>query len=338
MVGERIGNLLSGNGRDDFNLSPGFREETRPVVVTDEERLVGVEAKRIFDRQIKRITPWIVIEDKGLFILKPQRGAFDPADYTSDQLRAISVEVITADAISREIIPQEVADVIFTFKRIEDKLPDFTGRSADLFRNYWGINNSYHQWTREEMEHSNAEALVLTATGSLTKEQIVEDYLDNLSRTWEAPFLTPRQMVLYAYFQELLTNRNYVAVSETLEKEGAANIATVMRIIAKDEAYHAGGYRKFAQIFAKFDLEGTIQDACYVALNFRMPAMHLMRDQKRDSLNIVRAGAFSKWMVSEETIFRGLKGLGFVAEEKARQIADSYWKHQRKVTHSQPSH
>ena len=42
-----------------------------------------------------------------------------------------------------------------------------------------------------------------------------------------------------------------------------------------------------------------------------------MRDQKRNSVEIVRVGAFSKELVSEETIYRVLKGFGFVPEESA---------------------
>lgn len=310
-----------------------FSEETHPVEITPEERYVGVRTKKVYDQEIKRPTPWIV-KDGRLFLLRPQKGAFDTANYTPDQLRTVSIEVITADQISRERIPQEVAEAIFTFKRIEDKLPDFTGRSAGLFRNYWGINNSYHQWSKEENEHSNAEALVLTATGALTQEQIVEDYLDNLSRTWELPFLTPRQIVLYAYFQENLTFRNYEGVAKAAEDEGAMMVAKVMRTIASDEAYHGVGYRKFAQIFAEFDLEGSIGDACYVAVNFRMPAMHLMRDQRKDTLNIIKVGAFNKRMVSEETIYRCLKNLGFVPDELCREVANNYWNRQREVAQS----
>ena len=53
---------------------------------------------------------------------------------------------------------------------------------------------------------------------------------------------------------------------------------------------------------------------------------NVMRDQKRNSVEIVRVGAFSKELVSEETIYKVLKGLGFVPDVLARQAADTYWK------------
>jgi hypothetical protein len=51
-----------------------------------------------------------------------------------------------------------------------------------------------------------------------------------------------------------------------------------------------------------------------------------MRDQKRNSIEIIRVGAFSKELVAEDTIYRVLKGLGFVPDSLARQAANSYWK------------
>jgi hypothetical protein len=99
-----------------------------------------------------------------------------------------------------------------------------------------------------------------------------------------------------------------------------------MALIARDEAYHGGGYRTFSRIFAEFDLPGTIADAEHVARNFRMPAQHLMRDGNQRGIDIIRVGAFNRQLVSEETIYKVLKGLSFVPVERARKVADEYWK------------
>ena len=79
-------------------------------------------------------------------------------------------------------------------------------------------------------------------------------------------------------------------------------------------------------VFARaLGVHNTVEDTLHVALNFRMPAQHLMRDRKRNSIEIVRVGAFSKEMVSEETLYKVLLGLGFVSEDQARETASAYW-------------
>jgi rubrerythrin len=306
---------------------PDFDETSRKVPITAEERVIGIKTKCYFDRTLKRTTPWL-IKNAQIRILQPTAA---PGPREADPLAAplpplIPSRLISTDALEKETISPLLGSVMFTFKRIEDKLADFSGRSYDLFRNIWGINNSYHQWSYEENQHSDALGLILERTGQRTQQALQDDYYENLVRTWEPPFATARQMVLYAALQEQLTSLNYRALAKRALEEGAPTVADIMTLIAQDEAYHGGGYRAFSRIYAESDLDGTIADAVHVGTNFRMPAQHLMRDQKRNSVEIVRVGAFSKEMVSEETIYRVLKGFGFVPERLARQAADKYWK------------
>jgi len=302
-----------------------FCEATDTVDITPDEREIGVRTKRYFDSTLKRRAPWLI--KRGRIVV--QKGSLSPTSLEdnpgSPPLPALVAGEIPCDQIEHEPISPLLASVLLTFKRIEDKLPDFSGRSYDFFRNVWGINNSYHQWSFEENQHSDAIALILERTGSMTRDQLVDDYYDNLARTWEPPFRTARRMVLYAAFQEQLTSLNYHALSRRAAQEGAATVAEVIKLIAHDEAYHGGGYRAFSRIYAEQDRDGTVADAVHVARNFRMPAQHLMRDQRRNSVEIIRVGAFSKEMVSEETILKVLLGLGFVPEQTARETADAYW-------------
>jgi hypothetical protein len=305
---------------------PDFDETSREVVITPQERAIGIQTKYYFDRTRKRTTPWLIKNAQVRILLPttapgPRETNPIEAPIAPSMPRAISTE-----ALERERVSPLLGSVMFTFKRIEDKLADFSGRSYDLFRNVWGINNSYHQWSYEENQHSDALGLILERTGHLSREALQEDYYANLARTWEPPFQTARQMVLYAAFQEQLTSLNYRALARRAVEEAAPTVADILTLIAQDEAYHGGGYRAFSRIYAENDLAGTIADAVHVGTNFRMPAQHLMRDQKRNSVEIIRVGAFSKELVSEETIYRVLKGLGFVPENLARQAADSYWK------------
>jgi hypothetical protein len=285
---------------------PDFDETTREVPISPEERVIGIKTKVYFDRTLKRTAPWLI---------------------KNGQIRQFrSTDQIAVDALEREVVSPLLGSVMFTFKRIEDKLADFSGRSYDLFRNVWGINNSYHQWSFEENQHSDALSLILERTGQLTRAALEDDYYINLTRTWEPPFATARQMVLYAAFQEQLTSLNYQALAKRAIEEGAPTVAQILTLISQDEAYHGGGYRAFSRIYAEVDLDGTIADAIHVGRNFRMPAQHLMRDRTRNSVEIVRVGAFSKALVSEETIYRVLQGLGFVPDTLARKAADEYWK------------
>jgi hypothetical protein len=303
---------------------PDFDETTREVPITAEERTIGLKTKSYFDRTLKRTAPWLIKNGQ----IRVLRQSPSPIQGEAEAPRASAATrgQISTDALEREVVSPLLGSVMFTFKRIEDKLADFSGRSYDLFRNVWGINNSYHQWSFEENQHSDALSLILERTGHLTRARIEDDYYDNLARTWEPPFPTARHMVLYAAFQEQLTSLNYQALAKRALEEDAPTVAQILTLIAQDEAYHGGGYRAFSRIYAEVDLDGTIADAMHVGGNFRMPAQHLMRDRNRNSVEIVRVGAFSKALVSEETIYRVLQGLGFVPDQLARQVADQYWK------------
>jgi hypothetical protein len=306
--------------------APGdFNESSYPVEITPEERTLGIRTKRYFDETLKRQTPWLIKGDR-ITVTKPASVSAKQETFPGGPLiEELRAQVIHAEQLAKERISPLLASVMFTFKRIEDKLPDFSGQSFGFFRNIWGISNSYHQWSYEENQHSDALGLVLECTGHETKESLDQDYYENLAKTWEPPFPTARMMVLYAAFQEQLTSLNYHALAKKAVEEGAPLVAEVLKLIARDESYHGGGYRAFSKIFHELDPEGTLCDTLHVASNFRMPAQHLMRNLKRNSLEIVRAGAFTKEMVSEDTIYRVLKGLGFVPEGLARKAADSYW-------------
>jgi hypothetical protein len=74
--------------------------------------------------------------------------------------------IIPTEQLAAEQISPLLASVLLTSKRIEDKLADYSGWGHTLFRNFWGINNSYHQWSFEENQHSDALGLVLERLGA----------------------------------------------------------------------------------------------------------------------------------------------------------------------------
>jgi hypothetical protein len=297
----------------------GYQEVSHRVSITPEEREIGSRTKRYFDSTLKRRPPWLIKNNRVRLDRSLIEGELAPP--VGSTMR----ESIDVEDVQREQISPLLASVLFTFKRIEDKLPDYMGRSYDVFRNVWGINASYHQWGYEENQHSDALGLVLAATNHVSRDEQESDYYDGLGHTWELPFATGRQMVIYAAFQEQLTHLAYLALMRRAVEEGAPLVGRIIRLIAQDEAYHGGGYRAFSRIYAELDLEGTIDDALYVARNFRMPAQHLMRNRRRDSVDIVRVGAFSRELVTEETLFKVLRGFRFVPDDLAKATAREYW-------------
>jgi len=248
------------------------------VQITPEQREIGIRTKRYFDRTLKRRAPWLI--RNGRITAFKENLAPGPLEVNPlfEPLPTVESRIIPTALLETEQISPLLASVLLTSKRIEDKLADYSGWSHQLFRNIWGINNSYHQWSFEENQHSDALGLVLERTGHLSRDALENDYQDNLSTSWSPPFPTARGMVLYAAFQEQLTSLAYHALAKRAVEEGAPTVATIMTLIAHDEAYHGGGYRAFSRIFAELDLPGTIADAEHVARNFQMPAQHLIRD------------------------------------------------------------
>jgi len=125
-----------------------------------------------------------------------------------------------------------------------------------------------------------------------------------------------------------MTSHAYHALGRQAKQEGAPIVAKILRLIAGDEAYHYGGYKEYLWVFAEEDLEGTIADTIHVAENFRMPAQNLLPNPKKALFNAKRVGAFSRELVSEDTLYRGLKALGFIPDNLVRKTADNYWNNQ----------
>jgi hypothetical protein len=312
---------------------PPFNDAYRNVEITPEERFVGPRTLELFKREIIRPLPWSIkdgrIEVEGT--PTPIEGivlstTFPGQSFSGD----VRPHAIVTEGLERERITPELASVIAQFKMIEDYLPDFMGRATNLFRGNLGISASYNQWGREELQHSLAAGLILERTGHRTQEQLAEDQMAGLLKTWETPFPTARQVVLYAAFQELQTRDAYKALADRAMEEDAPITAGILRLISRDEAYHGGGYMKFARVYHEFDPEGTVADALHVAENFRMPALNLLPNQRVAFRNALEVGVYGGDM-GQETMFRALRGLQFVPLDQARQAAEAYGAKQQRV-------
>ncbi len=310
------------------NGPQGFNDSTRHIDITDQERAIGITTHRLFVGKLKRLPPWFIRggDNPSIQIVKGLSPSELEQNPLFEQLPILRFPSIILEPMAREPISPSLARVIYNFKRVEDKLADYTGRANQTFRNYWGIMNSYNQWGFEENQHSEALGLILAMTGQMPIDEQEAQYYDNLAQTWEQPFATPRQMVVYAAFQERMTSLTYKGLRDHALKNGAPTMAEILGLISHDEAYHGGGYTKFAQVFYEIDPNGTIADTLYVAERFRMPAQNLTAEPKADLMATFRVGAYSKDMVSQGTILKTLLGLGYIDPDLAKKTADNYWK------------
>lgn len=309
-------------------LRSGFNDHSEPVLITPQQELIGRKTFDIYAGKLHRQFRWLIKE--GKIAVRKASSLEQQVEHGEEvpDLQDIDTGIIITDGLEKEQISSTLAAVVLDFKRVEDKLSDFTGRGSQEFRNYWGIQRSHLQWGHEEGQHSDADGLIVEATGHATHQELADDYYRNLHQTWEQPFPTVREVIAYTVLQELMTSHTYHALAREAMKQGAPTVAQVLRLIATDEAYHYGGYKEFLWVFAEQDLAGTITDTIHVAENFRMPAQNLLPDPKRSLMNAVRVGAFSKELVSEDTLYKGLKALRFIPEPLARQTANNYWKKQ----------
>src|ERR1700730_3545494 len=115
---------------------PDFDETSHHIPITAEERVIGIKTKSYFDRTLKRTTPWL-IKNAQIRILQPT-AAPGPreADPLAAPLQPLQPSRLSPRAaLEKEAISPLLWSVMFTLKRIEDKLADFSGGSYDLFRN-----------------------------------------------------------------------------------------------------------------------------------------------------------------------------------------------------------
>lgn len=338
------------NGDVQTEIAPlEFSQASGKVEITEGELDFGRRTRRLFDTKLKRVTPWLVANG-GVFVLDPNKKAtklvpvmlkdleaeeeqaFNSGHQLADRrfIQNISLYEIPTARLEREHLDPITLQAISIFKGIEDKLPDFSRHAFSTFRNIRGLLDMYDQWSSEERQHSKALEISILKLSNKTREELDVEYEKRLQATWEAPFLTARQMMIYALLQEAMTAQNYLALARRAEKEGSPTTAQILTIIAKDESYHSGGYHDVVEILYDMDPVGAKRDVLAVFFNFEMPAQHLMNDPVSDALSIVKSGAFGKKM-ARDVIYKTLRSLRFITQEEATFVAENYWDHQAEV-------
>ncbi len=285
-----------------------YNDHSETVEISQEDRIIGPKISALFRNRLARQPRWHIKKGVVTIIDTGERIAVD---------------------VSKEQISEPLARLFTGFQMVENRLPDYMGEGNRLVRNNVGLFEVNMQWGREELNHGLALGEILVQTGYKTQKQIDEERIQNLTKTWQLPFPSAREIVAHFVFTEIGTYLAYRALEKKAKEEGAIEIAKILNLIGDDERYHAFGYREITGIYYEADPEGTIEDVLHVAENFKMPAENLHPNQRQWALDLARVRSLSKDFVVEQILYSTLKNFGFISEELARKTADEFFKKQK---------
>ena len=190
--------------------------------------------------------------------------------------------------------PDELALCAETFASVEMYLPDYVAGGINVVREYFGRAWFQANWGYEESKHALALGEYLMRSGKRTKDQWFDHQNVVLSREWELPFSTARQMTCYGMIQEQATFLIYCKHRDFAKREADECLRTIYDFIARDEIAHTRFYQSVVKILLEEDREGTLSDLAHVFANFEMPGVGLVPDydtrilQMRDNGGIDR--------------------------------------------------
>jgi hypothetical protein len=301
-----------------FESGPGIYDNGGRVVITPEERAIGLETHRYFEKTLKREKSWHV--QNGIIRIRKSTDREQRVSHIEGVAEAPEpkVRIITREDMAKERLSDPLGNSIDLFKGVEDHLGDFMQDANIKSRSIWGVVDSYNaQWGVEEQQHSVFAGMAMEATGFKTAEEIEDDYYRRRENVWSAPYPTLRQVIIYAGFQEPFTKAAYEILQRRAIEEGALNVAEGLGLIARDEGYHGGGYRVFSKIFAKYDPEGAADDAEHVLETFRMPAEQFI-DNGMQAMRDLREVGYRKREVARKVLMPAAMAMKIIPEERAR--------------------
>jgi acyl-[acyl-carrier protein] desaturase len=281
-------------------LSPTFREERAPVQISAWEEEYGWRVEEMFWSYFNR--------------------SEDPEGW--NRRWVIERDVPWAD-VRREPLHDDTALMIESFFAVESYLPDFAEKGLNYYRAMVGLSNTHINWSYEELKHGRTLQLLLQRSGLRTPEQMREFRLGLARNAWTLPYPTPRQMLIYAAFQEKETQRNYEHLRGVLAGHGSFGAAHGLRIIARDEAFHHAFYKDLVRMLLEYDEVGTARDIQQVATTFRMPAQHLLPDMEQRVRVMVRNKVFGKRQVRDEAIIPTVRAFGFRDLDELASVASA---------------
>ena len=177
-----------------------------------------------------------------------------------------------------------------TFASVEMYLPDYVAGGINVVRDYFGTTWFQANWGYEESKHSLALGEWLVRSGKRTRDQWFDLQQDLMTRKWEIPFKTARQMTAYGIFQEQATFLIYVKHRELAKKEGDPCLRKIYDVVARDEIAHTRFYQSVITVLLEEDRPGTLADIAHVLANFKMPGVGLVPDYDDRILKMRDAG------------------------------------------------
>jgi acyl-[acyl-carrier-protein] desaturase len=185
---------------------------------------------------------------------------------------------------------EELALCAETFLGVEMFLPDYLAHGIETWRERFGQLLFTASWGAEEAKHSIVLRELLLRTGQRSEDQLLDFESTLLARRWTPPFDSPRAAVLYGLLQEQTTFVNYTKHATFAHERGAPLLASIYRLIARDEVAHARFHEAVAALLLAEDRAGTLADLAAVLRSFRMPARDLLPDADRRHVVFVKAG------------------------------------------------
>ena len=211
--------------------------------------------------------------------------------------------------------PEELALCAETFASVEMYLPDYVAGGINVVRPYFGRAWFQANWGYEESKHALALGEYLMRSGKRTKDQWFDHQNVVLSKEWELPFSTARQMTCYGMIQEQATFLIYCKHREFAKREQDECLHTIYDFIARDEIAHTRFYQSVIRILLEEDREGTLSDLAHVFANFEMPGVGLVPDYDTRILQMRDNGGIDRNMFIRKVYLPLLKYLGIDRHE-----------------------
>jgi acyl-[acyl-carrier-protein] desaturase len=221
------------------------------------------------------------------------------------------------DRLSEEPRNDKLALCAETFCGVEMYLPDYIIGNLEAVQGSFGRTWFGANWGYEESKHALALREYLGRSGHRTQAQLFDFEEKIFARRWVRPFETERQMSLYAAIQERTTFVIYKKQEKMAAAEGSHVLATIYKLIARDEMAHTRFYEDMGELHLAEDRAGTLADLAHVFRNFRMPAADLVPDYD-SRVEVMRTAGIDRGVFLQEIWAPVLKALKLTRHDLPR--------------------
>lgn len=321
-------------------MGHGYNDETQIQIISAEDLAIGEEIYQLWLDRFRRPTPWFIDRDDGvIYQTRPRMVSVGPKRTTPDgkpiprqkKRNYYTHAIVKIADLEKEQIGDKLSRTNQQFNTVEQKLPDFMDRGGQIYRPYRGLHRSNVQWGNEEGVHDEGLSLINEIAGNWTPQALADAYKVNQLQKWTPPFATPRQILIYAMFQEKQTQIQYKNLkNHAINEEGAPNVGKIYGTIDHDEGFHFAFFKAVVELLAEHDREGTIADIVYVAYNYYMPALNMVGEWRQSLKDMMDVGAYPKGMMRDQVIKGVLNQLKFLPEGMDEIIAEEFAKRPRR--------